>query len=193
MRNVLEWMWSLLKAATNEFVKYRFQLCFILVLLICLLTKQDFMSLQKLSSSFWMLSVLQLHLFTYRCGVPMVCVCLCVCVCVSVFVCVCLCAADLITGSSGGNVSVPLTPVFPIWLVHTLSQQWQLFNQGTITHNRHTNMPPHTKHEAQSKYRLQHEYWHTHTRTHTYTQLHAYEKFTECENGFHYSNKLCIF
>lgn len=45
---------------------------------------------------------------------------------------VCLCAMDLPTSSSGGNVSVPLTPVFPIWLVHALSQQWQLFNQGTI-------------------------------------------------------------
>lgn len=63
--------------------------------------------------------------------------------------CVCmrvpLCATDLTTSSSGGNVSVPLTPVFPIWLVHTLSQQWQLFNQGTITHDRHTNIPAHVR------------------------------------------------
>lgn len=60
-----------------------------------------------------------------------------VCVHVSSF-----CAMDLPTSSSGGNVSVPLTPVFPIWLVHTLNQQWQLFNQGTIVHSRHTNTPP---------------------------------------------------
>lgn len=49
------------------------------------------------------------------------------------------CAMDATTSSSGGNVSVPLTPVFPIWLVHTLGQQWQLFNQGIIAANRRTN------------------------------------------------------
>lgn len=40
-----------------------------------------------------------------------------------------LCAMDLTTSSSGGNVSVPLTPAFPIWWLRTSSQQRQLFNQ----------------------------------------------------------------
>lgn len=55
-----------------------------------------------------------------------------------------LCAMDLTTSSSGGNVSVPLTPVFPIWLLHTSSQQRQLFNQGNLAHNRRKQSATHS-------------------------------------------------
>ena len=111
--------------------------------------------------------------------------------------CVCmhasLCAMELTTSSSGGNVSVPLTPVFPIWLVHTLSQQWQLFNQGTITHDRHTNIPAHvhTQKKKKKKKRRKRNKKKQQQLQHT-LQTHTKNVHTERENGFYHSRKLCI-
>lgn len=55
--------------------------------------------------------------------------------------CVSVCTMDPPTSSSGGNVSVPLTPVFPIWLVHTQPAVTAVQSGDHRAHSAHTNTP----------------------------------------------------
>lgn len=145
------------------------------------ITKGHFMSLQQLTSSFWMLSsVLQLHLFTYHWGVSTICVYVCVSVYVlwifqrAHLVAMCQCHWPLCSPSG--------------WYTHLASSdscsiRGPSRTTGAQTYPCHT----HRKHEANSKYQCAY----CHKPTHTYN--HMRNVHTERENGFYYFHKLCIF
>ncbi len=143
--------------------------------------------------SFWvLLSELLLHLSTYHWDVSMVCECVrvCVYVCVSLYVLWILQRAHLVAMC---QCHWPLCSPSG-WYRHSASSDSCSIRRPSRTRDTQTSSPHTHKHQkAWSLIKLQCVYWdtHTHTHTHTYTQTH--NAYTERENGFHYSHKLCIF